>query len=896
MRIVRCLTTLPLRLRALLLRNRVEQELQDELEFHLDQQIEQLIGMGRSHAEARRIAIRGMGGMERQKERCREVRAGQWLDLVRTDVIFGWRQLVKRKVTTAAAVLSLGLAIGACASAFRLIDALFLRPMPVNHPERLYGVFRFGSGFSDGKPRVETSYEYPVFQQMRAAVNNEAALIAVSYASRTDVSFRSEQEMEKAEVQYVSGTMFGTFGLRPVLGRLLTESDDLEPGEHPYAVLSYDYWAHRFGKDPGVVGRTLRMGETVYEIVGVGPKSFTGTEPGTASDIFLPTMMNPGVTHPDWGWIRILVMLKPGVSAEAVQEQLRAVFETLQRERVKEFSGRPKQFVDRFLSWHVKLQHAPAGISSTQDDYRLPLMILSALVALVLLIACANVANLISAQAAARAGEMALRFSLGAERGRLVRLVLVESAMLATMASGLGVLFSAWATPFVVDRIQSSSQSIRLALEPDWLVALVGISLTVVVTVMFGLFPALRASKVHPIGALKGSAEPLKRRRWAHGLIVAQTAFCFVVLFVAGLFVTTFEKLTQQPLGFSANGILLVDAAAQKAQEPAVWDRMAELLRTVPGVVSVAQAQWSLLSGNTQNSFIAVNGEVYPELASMLTISPGWAAVMKVPLVAGRDFRDSETRSDVAIVNETFARQYFGTQNPIGTRFAMQGAPGSLEVVGVLGNARYQNVREGARSVFYVPIHEADGKAGLAPVGNATFVMRTSVGDPMALSEVLRKTIAKERPELRITNVRTQQELIEDQTIRERLLAMLGAFFAAVALLLAGIGLYGILSYSVSQREREFGIRIAVGAPVRNIARLVTTEVLVLVSAGTVMGVALGVGSVRYVGTLLFGVKGSDPAMLLAPVAVVLGVALLAALPAVVRAARIDPALMLRTE
>ncbi len=678
MKLLRWLTTLPLRLRTLILKGRVEQELDEELQFHLESQVEQLISRGFSSKEARTMALKAMGGVDRQKEQCREVRAGQWLALVGADVAFGWRQLMKRKVTTAAAILSLGLAIGACTSAFRLIDALFLRPMPVGHPERLYAVFRFGKGFSDGKPRVETSYEYPVFQQMRAAVKNEAEVVAVSFANRTDLTYGSDQEMEKAEVQYVSGTMFGDFGLQPVLGRLLTQGDDVTPGAHPYAVISYDYWAHRFGNDPNVIGRAMYMGDKAYEIVGVGPKNFTGTEPGTVTDIFLPTMMNAGVTHPDWGWIRILVMLKPDVSPERAQEQLRAVFETLQRERAKEFSGRPKQFLERFLSWQVRLKPAAAGISNTQNDYRLPLMVLGVLVVLVLLIACVNVANLMSAQAAARAGEMALRFSLGARRSRLVRLMMAESVMLGLMAAALGMLFATWATPFVVDRIQPSCKSIRLALQPDFAVVFFGIALTLIVTLMFGLFPALRVSKVRPAGALKGNVEPLKRRRWMNGLIAAQAAFCFVVLFVAGLFVATFTRLTQQPLGFSPERVLLVDAAAQRAQAPAAWDQSAELLRQIPGVVSVAQAGWPLLSGNTNNSFIAVNGEVNPELASTLAISPGWPDTMKIPLLSGRDFQESDRSGDAAIVNESFARQYFGVPNPIGKRFAMQGVPGSF--------------------------------------------------------------------------------------------------------------------------------------------------------------------------------------------------------------------------
>ncbi|HEY9127851.1 MAG TPA: ABC transporter permease, partial [Acidobacteriaceae bacterium] len=420
MKLTRWLTALPLWMKSFFLRRRAEQELDEEMAFHLQAKMDALIDRGLSPAEARKTALREMDGIDRQKERCREARAGHWLSALRGDLVFGWRQLKKRKVSTATAVLSLGLAVGGCFSAFQLIDALFLRPMPVEHPERLYGAFRYGKGFDDGKPHVGTSYEYPVYQQMRAAMQNDAEVMAVSFVYRVDVSVQAGQEIEKAELQYVSGSLFGVFGLKPELGRLLTESDDLTPGAHPYAVLSYEYWKQRFGKDAGVLGRVFIVGGQQYEIVGVAPKGFTGTEPGAPVDVFVPTMMNEGVKHADWGWLRILISLKPGASAEVVQAKAAAVFDHLQQERLKEFSGRPKQFLERFLSWKVRLRRTPAGISDMQMDYRLPLTALTVLLGLVLLIACVNEANRMSTQAASRAGEMAVRFSLGAGRARLM--------------------------------------------------------------------------------------------------------------------------------------------------------------------------------------------------------------------------------------------------------------------------------------------------------------------------------------------------------------------------------------------------------------------------------------------------------------------------------------------
>ena len=388
------------RIANVLRRDRLSCEIDEELASHFEEAIEQ----GREPAEARRA----YGSALRRREESRDIRLIPWLDSLRADATFGWRQLMKRKVTSAAAILSLALAIGACTAAFRLIDAVLLRPLPVAEPYRLYGLFRQSFDF-DGKRRIDDSYEYPLFRQMRAAVSGQAELIAVSGASRADLTYGSDQETEKAYVQNVSGWMFTSFGLRPAVGRLLTANDDVTPGAHPYAVLSYDYWKRRFAQYPKVVGRTFRADFGIFEIVGVGPEPFTGNEPGTVTDIFIPMMMHAGVTHADWSWFRILVRLKEGVAAEPVLERLRATFRAVNQERAKGFVAMPKRFIDRFFHQTLLLEPAAAGISNMQRDYSRALAALGVLVSLVLLIACANVANLMTAQAAARAREMALR-------------------------------------------------------------------------------------------------------------------------------------------------------------------------------------------------------------------------------------------------------------------------------------------------------------------------------------------------------------------------------------------------------------------------------------------------------------------------------------------------------
>jgi predicted permease len=866
--------------------DRLSREIDEEIRSH----IEEAIGEGRDPAEARRA----FGSALATREESRDVRLIAWLESLRADTVFGWRQLMKRKVTSAAAVLSLALAIGACTAAFRLIDALLRRPLPVAGAERLYALSRHGMGF-DGKPQTFDGWAYPDFRLMRAAVKGQAELLAISYTLRMDLTYRSDEEMEKADVQYVSGWMFGTFGLRPSLGRLFTENDDLKPGAHPYAVLSYDYWARRFGRDPKAIGHTFRMGDGFFEVVGVGPEGFTGTETGTVTDIFLPAMMHPGAVRDDQTWHRTLARLNPGVAVEPVRTRLHATSRAFERERAKGFTGMTKQSIDQFIDQTLVLEPAAAGTSELQQEYRRSLVAGGVLVALVLLIACANVANLMTAQAAARAREMALRVSIGAGRWRLVQLVMVEGAMLALLAAALGAVFAWWSAPFVVDRIGSPGSPVRLSLTADWRVVGFGLALTLAVTLLFGLAPALRASAVKPAMALKGGEGPHSRRRLMHALIAVQVAFCFLVLFVAGLFAATFERLSNRPIGFSTDRLLTLTVIPAHPQAPVFWEQVAEHLRTVPGVEKVALAGWPLLTRNSMNNFISVNGAPPgPVLAYFLNVSPGWIDTMKIPFVGGRDFRADDATPGVAIVNETFARQFFPGESPIGKPFA-RGRNG-YRVVGVVRDSPYRSMHEPILPVAYVPFRVVDATGAFPPISHAAFIVRTASQNALALASTLRSEVPRARSEFRVSDIGTQAELVRSQTIRERLVAMLALFFAMVALVLAGIGLYGVLDYSVLQRRREIGIRMAVGAQAGDIARRVTADVFRMVAAGAVTGLALGMATARYIEALLYQVKPTDVAMLALPSLAILAVALVAALPAVFHAVRINPVAMLRAE
>jgi hypothetical protein len=812
----------------------VSRDIDEELAAHLAEAATE----GRDPVEARRA----FGSPLRRREESRDIRLLPWLDSLRADAVFGWRQIRKKKIASAAAILSLALAMGTCATAFRLIDALLLRPLPVANADRLY-VFAIQGLDPMGHFRVTESCEYPLFESLRRAARGQAELMAASWVERIDLTFASDQEMETAYRQYVSGWMFPTFKLRPALGRLFDGTDDDTPGKHPYAVLSYDYWTRRFGRDPKVLGRTFHSGTRIYQIIGVAPRPFTGTEPGTMTDIFIPAMMNAGVTEDDWAWIRTFVALNPGTTAKSLRDRLQPVFQVVQEERAKGFTGWPKAKLDNFLHQRVLVERAAGGVSQMRKDFERALTVLAALAALVLLITCANLANLLTAQAAVRAREMALRVSIGAGRGRLIQLV---------------------------------------------------------VTLLFSLAPALRASAVKPASALKGGADPHSRRRLMHGLVALQTAFCFLVLYAAGLLGATFERLSQAPPGFSAERLLTLNTVAERPQPQPYWDQVVEHLRTVPGVETVALASRPLLSGYSSNDAVAIDGGPPSEdMAYFLNVSPGFIGAMKIPFVDGRDFRAGDTVPGAAIVSEAFARRFFKGENPVGRWFERatdEGPRIRLQVVGLVRDARYLEMREKLLPVAYIPFRQVDAKGAVQPTRRGTLIVRTSSANPRALAQMLSREVARARPEFHVSNIETQAEINQVYTVRERLLAVLALFFAVVALLLAGVGLFGVLDYSVLQRRREIGIRMAIGAPAGSIARLVTVETFAMVLAGAVAGVALGMASVRYIEALFYQVKATDPGMLAFPLLTILAAALLAGLPAVFHAVRIDPVAMLRSE
>jgi putative ABC transport system permease protein len=880
---------------------RPDRDLEEELRAHMQLAADAAARRGSTgESGVERTSVRGVA-VTQAMGTLRDRRGLPWLHAVASDVTFGWRQLTRRRTTTVVAILSLGLAMGATTAAFRLVDAVLLRPLPVADPDRLLSI-TFTVTDSQNRPDYRDDFDYPTYRRYRQILGDRADLMIVGMSAPQVIPADSGAEPQRVWRQYVSGNVFTTFGLRPAIGRLLVPADDEAPGAHPVVVLSHDYWTRRFGGSAQAIGQMLRLGGRPYEIVGVSPKGFTGTEPGRVVDVFVPATMNvEALNSPGWSWFRLWLRPRRGVAPAELQQLLQTAFLEEHHQRIKTLpSDYPQQQIDAYLKETILLVPAAAGASTVQKDFRRPLLILSALVALVLLIACTNVANLLIAQAMARGREMALRVSIGADRWRLIRLVLVESALLAIAAAAVGTLFGWWAAPMIVSMLAPPAESVRLVFAADWRAWAFALTLTLTVTCLFGLAPAIRASSFTPLSALKSGSIGRGQRRIMHALVAAQMGFCVFVLVVAALFVATFGRLVNQPLGFSHDHVLLIDAQVPgKSLATAAWSDIIDQLRQAPGVEAASGAGWAFLSDNRWSGMVLVPGRP-PETRSpyFLEVFPRFFDTMRIRMIHGRDFQSGDRApkieehdqpvAGVGIVNEAFARVYFDGQNPVGRRVTVRprnNVPAPMEIVGLVGDAVYSSVREGMRPTVYVPLEARN---------NGTVIVRTEA-DPLAIAPALRQRLMTMRPDLR-TRMATMSGLVRRQFIRERLLAALSLFFAGLALVLAAVGLYGVLTYTVVQHRREIGVRMALGARAPHVIRRVTSAMAIMVAAGLLAGLAGGLGFGRLIERLLFHVPAIDPVVLLGPTAILAATAVVAALPPLMRAVHTDPAQTLRNE
>ena len=724
----------------------------------------------------------------------------------------------------------------------------------------------------------------------------------MSFQSRREAFFDDAAERpERVYAQWISGDAFAILGVKPALGRLLAAADDQKPGQHPVAVLSYDLWSRRFGRNPAVLGRWLTLQDKQFQIVGVSEKKFPGVEPGYMTDLWVPNMMwnQEALTQPGWSWFRVWGRLQPGVTTDQARAVLQTVFTNFRHERAAGFRpDEPRDQVDRFLNTPLYLRSAANGPSGLRQRFERPLWVLGLVVGLVLLIACSNVATLLIAQAAARDREMAVRMSIGAGRGRLLQQVLVESGLLSAAACLLGALLAVEAAPLLVGMLSTSQSLVRLDLRFDWRMFAFLATAGSITTFLFGLAPAFRASGVSPHEALQsGAGRQTARIGLFRPLLAAQTAFSFVVLFVASLFLASFDKLARTDLGFDRHNLAILDVGApelrrggEKAQ--AVWRQLLDRIREIPGIQSASASGWGLFSGSASSSGVRIPGRAVESFEShFLPVSPRFLETMRIRLLAGRDFdpRDAQPdRPTAAIVNESFVRRFFPGESPLGRRFFRAGANALLaqDIIGIAADAKYDSLREAAPPTVYTVFRGQDWGA---------IQVRTSL-DPAALAALVRDELPRVHPALRMTGLTLQSTLVDNTVVQDRLLAMLSGFFALVAVVLAGVGLYGVLSYSIVQRTREIGIRLALGARPLGVAGLVVSQVAIVTAIGLGAGLAGGIFASRFIRSLLYEVRPSDFWSLAGPLVFLLLACVLSALPPALRATRIDPMTALRYE
>jgi putative ABC transport system permease protein len=812
------------------------------------------------------------------------------------DLRIGARALRATPVVTAVAVLSLALGIGANTAIFSLIDSLILRTLPVRDPGRLVLVANTAAGVP--------AWSYPVWDHLRQLELFERA--AAWSVSRFDLASRGETQFING--LWTSGSFFETLGVPAVIGRTFSDLDDQPSGgpDGPVAVISYSFWLRHFDGARDVVGRTLTLDGVPFTIVGVTPPSFFGMEVGRTFDVAAPLAANRGPRAANVSWLTIVGRLKPGQTSAEATASLRGVQPQIREATLP--ATAPAAFRKTYLQESFALSPAATGNSGLRRQYTRPLVAIMTLVALVMLVACANIANLLLARATARRHEFSVRLALGASRWRLARQVFAESVVLAAGGTTLGVLIASWGSRVLVRELarqpDTQSTTVFLDLSLNWHLLAFAIAAAVATVMLFGIAPALRASGVTPMDTMKGGRGTIggARARLSSGLVVVQLTISVVLVVAAGLFVRTFTSLASLPLGFEPDRVLVVTVSAQRAkfnpvQRVPIFERAVDAVKSLPNVAGAAASLTTPVSGRGLRNQINVSGAVrLPDNergASVNHVSPEWFRTLGTPVLAGREFSsaDGPGKPSVAIVNEAFARRFLDGANPVG--HIIRGLPVSdpaVPIVGVVRDAVYNSLRESVPPTVYLPFAQS---REVAAFGFMSLSIRSSEGSPASLMRTVTTALNEVNPDLTWT-FRPLADQIDASITRERLTAMLAGFFGVLALLLAGLGLYGVTAYSVSRRRSEIGIRLALGATPSDVVRLVVSRVALLVGVGAVAGIAASLWLSRFVAPLLYELEPRDPATLFGAVVVLVAVGMVAgALPAS-RAARIDPAVVLR--
>jgi predicted permease len=819
------------------------------------------------------------------------------------DLRDAFRALKATPVVTVVAVLSLALGIGANAAIFSILDSLLIRSLPVAEPQRLHIL-------GDGPNARPTSWTNPIWEQVR---QRESLFDGALAWSSTRFNLAQGGPTEFVDGVWASGRYFEVLGVSAMLGRTFTAADDARGGgpDGPVAVISYDFWQRRFGGEADAIGRTLTVERVPFTIVGITPPGFFGVDVGRTFDVAIPIGTEPLVRGKEsaldqrsYWWLSVMLRLRPDQDREAGNAAIRGVLPQI-REATMPQDWRP-QDQDRYLKEGVSLIESANGGSGLRQRYRLPLTAIMVVVGLVLLIACANIANLLLARAAARRHELSVRTALGASRFRIARQLLTESLVLSGLGAAIGLVFAQWGSRLLVRQLSTTTNNVFLDLSIDWRVLGFTAAVAIATAVLFGTAPALRGMRVQPNDALKlqgRGAAGEGRLTFGNMLVVVQVALSLILVVAAGLFVRTFASLANLHLGFESAPVLVVSVNAQRAQlepegRPGLFRRVLDAASATPGVGSAAISAVTPISGSTWNNRIELpDGPDLPEnerLTFINLISADWFRTYATPLLAGRDFSSADAAGSkpVAIVNETFARKFNYGRNPIGIRVRQPGYGSrpsiEREIVGYVRDAAYRSLREPVPPTMYIPFGQQP-----EPPSSMSLSVRSAGGPPALLTRSIAASVGPVHRDLTLT-FRPLADQVNAALTQERIVAMLSAFFGFLALLLAGLGLYGVTSYAVSRRRAEIGIRLALGAAPSGVVSMVLRRVAILVTIGVIAGAGVSLWASRFITTLLYGLQPRDPVTLAGAAATLAVIGALAGWLPARRASRIDPAQVLR--
>jgi macrolide transport system ATP-binding/permease protein len=909
------------KLKWLVQRRRKEQELREELQFHLEEEAEQQGVEGASTEEARFAARRGLGNVTLVHEETRSAWGWTFLEQLGQDFRYAFRTMKGNRLFTFLAVLSLALGIGANTAIYSFMDAILLRALPVSDPESLavlnwhakqakWGSFVMHSinGGTYDDPKTGTTagiFPFPAFELFQKEDSVFSSLFAYHPTEDLNVIFKGNADLAKGE--YVSGDYFRGLAVVPAAGRLIIPDDD-RVGAPSIAVISFALSQRRFGGIENAAGQSILINNVPFVVAGVTPPGFFGVDPGAAPDVYLPIhadLSGEGAGRyedQNYYWTEVMVRLRPGVSLVQAQAVLGPMFHQW-------VANTAHTDAERANLPDLKMEPGATGLDSLRREYSEPLYVLMALVGLILAIACANVANLLLARAAARRREIALRLSVGAGRFRVVRQLLTESVLLASLGGALGVLFAIWGIRFLTLLLGNGQTNFTLHAELNWHVLSVAIALSLLTGVLFGLAPAIQSTRVDVISAMKetragqpGGRRTFGRINLSQVLVVGQIALSLLMLVAAGLFVRTLTNLESIEVGFNRENLLLFELDARKAghKDPEITAFYGDLQKRfglVPGVRDVSLSNQPLIEAGFGLSLL-IHGKP-PEAANrMLVVGPGFLRTMQIPLLAGRDIdeRDQPGSKGVAVVSELFAKVNFGNENPLGQEVRLRAkyqhpeTARSLEIVGICKNVRYGGLKDKARPVIYISYNQ-----GYPQPEQMVYELRTT-GDPLRLVHAVREIVHQADSLVPVTQVKTQVAEI-DQTINQEIVfAKLCTGFAMLALVIACVGLYGTVSYNVVGRTGEIGIRMALGARPGTVVGMILRQVIAMAALGLAIGVPVAFGASKLVESFLFGMKANDPLTAGAAVAILLGAVVLAGYAPARRASQIDPMVALRHE